>query len=193
MITDPIADFITRIRNADLAKHKTVILPSTKMSLKILHILNGQKYIDSFIQYNVWEIKNLKKKNKKKVFLPKGSPAIINCSRGPARRFAYPVDRINGSRCIYPPYINTNSLNGALLVFLSYVQKNNCKKQPKIEKLKRISKSSNQIYWKFENMPRIQDGFGLAILSTCFGIMTDEQARERHVGGEVLLATTKRI
>merc|ERR1711933_517512 len=128
MVTDPIADFITRIRNAGLAGHKTVVLPSTKMSLKILRILNGQKYIDSFIQYNVWVMENLEKK--KKVFSPNGSPAIINCSRGPARRFAYPVDRINGSRCIYPPYVNTNSLNGALLVFLSYVQKSGCKKQP---------------------------------------------------------------
>merc|ERR1711933_516648 len=135
MVTDPIADFITRIRNAGLAGHKTVVLPSTKMSLEILRILDGQGYIDSFIQYNVREMEN-----KKKVFSPKGSPAIIDCSRGPARRFAYPVDGIDGSRCIYPPYVNADSLNGALLVFLSYVQKSGCKKQPQIEKLKRISK-----------------------------------------------------
>lgn len=200
MITDPIADVITRIRNAGLAGHKTVLIPLTKMSFEILRILDSRSYIDSFMEYTEkGSLKNDMNKNNvistRNLFFCKTSVTkIINCSRGEATLFAYPVDGINASRCIFPPYISTHNLNGAFLVFLSYVQKDGCKKQPKIEKLKRISKSSRRVYWKFENMPRIQDGFGFAILTTSnFGIITDDEARKKRVGGEVLIAASRRI
>jgi ribosomal protein S8 len=207
MVTDPVADIITRIRNAGLAGHKTVVIPTTKMSFDILHILRLQNCIESFMYYGKTitnedhstgsathklvrrSLPNIPKKLGKCLESIDESDHLEGLGS-----FAYPVDGINSSRCIFPPFIESNSLNGAFLVFLSYVQKKNYKKQPKIETLKRISTSSHQIYWKFENMPRIQDGFGFAILTTSnFGIITDDEARKKRVGGEVLIAASRRV
>jgi len=213
MVTDPVADIITRIRNAGLAGHRTVVIPTTKMSFDILRILRSQNCIDSFMYYGKTITKEdhptgsathklVRRPNVPKNLRqcladfapPKASESIDESDhREGLRSFAYPVDGVNSSRCIFPPFIESNSLNGAFLVFLSYVQKKGCKKQPKIETLKRISTSSRRVYWKFENMPRIQNGFGFAILTTPFGLITDHEARQKRIGGEVLLSATRRF
>ena len=192
MIRDPIADFLTRIRNADLAKHKTVVIPLTKMSLKILQIFYSQKYIEALIKYADQDFSK-RGLNMNNVINTRN---LFFCSDINQSIAPHIIDRINGTRIVIPPCIKTNNLNGALLIFLSYVQikRRSKKKYPKIETLKRISKSSHQIYWKLENMPRIQDGFGFAILTNSrFGLITDKEARQKHIGGEVLLAATPRV
>jgi small subunit ribosomal protein S8 len=197
MVRDPIADLLTRIRNAGLAGHRTVVIPLTKMSLEILEIFYSQNYIDVLVKYADQDFskRGLNTNN----VIGTGVDGVIStknlffCSDG---RHPHVIDRTDGSRLLAPPCVNTDSLNGALLVFLSYVQKEggHKKKYPKIETLKRISKSSRRVHWKFENMPRIQDGFGFAILTTSgFGLITDCEAREKRVGGEVLLAVTRSV
>jgi len=224
MVTDPVADVITRIRNAGLAGHKTVIIPVTKFSFEILRILTSHKYVDSFVQYEYTPADLTTANKSQRRWYPQPEVAEKLCTslarppipklvrstfpstaqqrlvaRDPGLPYegfatsAYPLDGINSSRCIAPPFIESDSLNGAFLVFLSYVQKKNCKKQPKIETLKRISTSSRRVYWKFENMPRIQNGFGFAILTTPFGLITDHEARQKRIGGEVLLSATRRF
>jgi small subunit ribosomal protein S8 len=67
------------------------------------------------------------------------------------------------------------------------------RKLPLIEKLTRISKASDRIYWRASTgLPRVEGGFGLAVLSTTEGIITDDEARAKGVGGEVLFTATKR-
>jgi len=201
MTTDSIADLLTRIRNAGLARHRSVVVPLTKMSLRILQILDSENYIDSFMEYTEKEPQKTeegtyrlvfrsvlqKKVNSKNLFF-----CGTQCSKGEAKLSAYPLDGDN-LRCLFPPCISVNSLNGGLLVFLSYVRvESRGRKFPLIEELTRISKASRPVYWKFKKMPRIQGGFGLAILSTTLGLLTDVQARANHIGGEVLFSITKR-
>ena len=126
-ITDPIADMLTRIRNANSAKHKTVDIPASKMKTAIAEILFKEGYIKSF--------------------------EIIN-----------------------------NETQGIIRITLKYDEKGN----RVIDGIKRISKPGLRVYAGKEELPRVLNGLGTAIISTSKGLKTDKEAREAGMGGEVL-------
>ena len=126
--TDPIADMITRIRNASSSKHKTVDIPSSNMKLAIAKILLEEGYIKSFE-----EIKE------------------------------------------------TNN-QGVIRITIKYTEKG----KTVIDGLKRISKPGLRVYASKDELPKVLNGLGIALISTSKGIMTDKQAREAGLGGEVL-------
>ena len=125
--TDPIADMLTRIRNANNAKHKSVDIPSSNMKLAIANILLNEGYIKSF-------------------------------------------EEIEGD------------VQGIIRISLKYDEKG----ARVIEGLKRISKPGLRVYASKDELPRVLNGLGIAIISTSKGIMTDKEAREAGLGGEVL-------
>ncbi|MDR0975984.1 MAG: 30S ribosomal protein S8 [Christensenellaceae bacterium] len=125
--TDPIADMLTRIRNAIMARKESVLVPMSKMKTEIAKILQQEGYIESY--------SNTVEGNKK----------MINI-----------IFKLHGG------------------------------KQKVIQGLKRISKPGLRVYSTAHDMPRVLSGLGIAIVSTSGGIMTDKQAREKNLGGEVL-------
>ena len=125
--TDPIADMLTRIRNANSAKHKTVDLPASKMKTAIAEILFKEGYIKSF--------------------------EIIN-----------------------------NETQGIIRITLKYDEKGT----RVIDGIKRISKPGLRVYAGKEELPKVLNGLGIAIVSTSKGLKTDKEAREAGIGGEVL-------
>jgi small subunit ribosomal protein S8 len=127
MMTDPIADFLTRIRNAVRARHKVVEAPSSKLKKAIAQILLEQKFING---YEVIE----------------------------------------------------DGKQGILRIYLKYTDDG----EPAITNLVRVSKSGRRIYVGVEEIPRVLNGLGIAILSTSKGVMTDRRARKERVGGEVI-------
>lgn len=127
MYTDPIADYLTRIRNAQMARHKVVEIPASKIKKAMTEILNEKGYILSH------------------KFQGEGKDAMIK-------------------------------------IALKY----NKKSVPAIQKLKRISKPGLRKYSGANNLPRVLNGLGIAILSTSKGVMTDKEAEKENVGGEVL-------
>ncbi len=126
-ISDVIADLLTRIRNANDAKHETVDIPASNMKKAIVEILLSEGYI-------------------------KGYQMIEDGKQGMIR------------------------------VTLKYGQG----KAKVIRGLRRVSKPGLRIYANAEELPRVMNGLGVAIISTSKGIMTDKQARKANVGGEVL-------
>ena len=126
-ITDPIADMLTRIRNANSSKHKTVDIPASKMKLSIAEILLNEGYIKSFEEIN-------------------------------------------------------ETAQGVIRVTLKYDEKGT----RVIDGLKRISKPGLRVYAAKDELPKVLNGLGIAIISTSKGLKTDKQARELGVGGEVL-------
>lgn len=126
-MTDPIADMLTRVRNALAANKETVEVPASNMKKAIADILLSEGYISKV------EVKE-------------------------------------------------DGYNGILVLTLKYVGK----KKPVINSLKRVSRPGLRVYSDVENMPKVMDGLGIAILSTNKGIMTDKQAKAQNVGGEVL-------
>lgn len=126
-VTDPIADYLTRIRNAQKAGHRIVEIPASKMKKSITEILYDQGFI---LKYKFED----------------GIPGVIK-------------------------------------IALKYDNKT---KLPVIRKLGRISKPGLRKYASCEELPRIINGLGVAIISTSSGLMTDKQARTQNVGGEVL-------
>ena len=127
-MSDPIADMLTRIRNANTAKHDTVDVPSSKMKLAIADILVKECFIK---EYDVVEDGNFK----------------------------------------------------TIRITLKYGKDKN---EKIISGIKRISKPGLRIYANKEDMPKVLGGLGVAIISTNQGVITDKQARELGVGGEVL-------
>ena len=127
-MSDPIADMLTRIRNANTAKHYTVDVPSSKMKLAIADILVKEGFIK---KYDVVEDGNFK----------------------------------------------------TIRITLKYGKDKN---EKIISGIKRISKPGLRIYANKEDMPKVLGGLGVAIISTNQGVITDKQARELGVGGEVL-------
>lgn len=128
MVTDPIADYLTRVRNGIMAKHRVVEIPASNMKVAISKILLEKGYI---LNYKVVE------DNKQ---------GIIKIALK------------------YDPSTNINS----------------------ISKLIRISKPGLRKYTSAEEMPRVLNGLGIAILSTSKGVITNKEAAEMNVGGEVL-------
>ena len=127
-ITDPIADMLTRIRNANNAKHDTVDVPASNMKKAIAQILLDEGYIKNF--------------------------QIIN-----------------------------DGTQGVIRITLKYLQPG---KEKVISGLRRVSKPGLRVYAGAEELPKVLRGLGIAIVSTSKGVMTDNKAREAHVGGEVL-------
>ncbi len=127
LVIDPIADMLTRIRNANISKHENVLVPESKTKLDIAKILKEEGYITDFAQETVDGIKMLNLKLK----------------YGP-----------NGEKVI--------------------------------QGLKRISKPGLRVYANAEQLPKVLNGLGIAIVSTSKGIITDKNARKLNVGGEVL-------
>ena len=128
MITDPIADFLTRIRNAVNAKHRIVEVPASNVKKAITKILFEKGYI---LNYKFEE-------------------------EGP---------------------------QGTIKIALKY---HPVTKQPAIVTIDRVSRPGLRQYADSENLPRVMNGLGIAIISTSRGIMTDKEARNLHIGGEVL-------
>tara|TARA_Y100000739_G_C20220037_1_gene289569 strand:- start:55 stop:456 length:402 start_codon:yes stop_codon:yes gene_type:complete len=129
MYTDPISDFLTRVRNAQMAEHKLVDVPASNMKKSITKILHDKGYI-----------------------------------------LAYKFE-------------DTKNNQGNIKIALKY---NMQTKSPAIKKLVRISKPGLRKYANSTNLPRVINGLGIAILSTSKGVITDKEARNFNVGGEVI-------
>ncbi len=127
IVTDPIADMLTRIRNANQMKYKEVEVPSSKIKLEIARILKDEGFI---VDYKLEDKEN-------------NQSILINLKYGP-------------------------------------------KKERVITGLKRISKPGMRVYAKVEEIPTVLNGFGIAILSTPKGLMTNKDAKRNSLGGEVL-------
>jgi small subunit ribosomal protein S8 len=125
-LTDPIADMLTRIRNAIQQRHDVVEVPANKEKIDIARILKEEGYIANFV---------VSGDTKKTITI--------------ALRYGPNNERI-------------------------------------ISGIKRISKPGLRVYAKVDSIPRVLNGLGIAIISTSTGVMTDKQARSKHVGGEVL-------
>lgn len=126
MMSDPIADLLVRIKNANAMRHETVEVPTSKTKTAILAVLKQEGFI---------------------------------------------VD-----------YAVSEGVKSVTTVTLKYTENN----QRVIKGLKRISKPSLHVYAKSEDLPKVLNGLGVAIISTSQGIMTDKQARKLNIGGEVL-------
>ena len=126
VVTDSIADMLTRIRNANSMRYETVKIPASKVKEEIAKILKEEGFISNY---------KLEKDN----------------------------------------------VQGTLVLTLKYDNK-----QRVITGLKRISKPGLRVYAKHDEIPKVLNGLGIAIISTSKGIMTDKQAREENIGGEVL-------
>ena len=127
VMTDPIADFLTRIRNANQAKHEVLEVPASNIKKGIAEILKREGFVK-----NVEVIEDDKQ--------------------------------------------------GIIRVFLKYGQNG----ERVITNLKRISKPGLRVYSKREDVPKVLNGLGIAIISTSEGLLTDKEARQKNVGGEVI-------
>jgi small subunit ribosomal protein S8 len=128
MVTDPISDYLTRIRNAQMAGHAIVDIPASNLKKKITEILYENGYI---LKYKFEE-------------------------EGP---------------------------QGLIKIALKY---NIATREPAIRELLRISKPGLRKYAHVDSIPRVKNGLGIAILSTSKGVLTDKQARQQNVGGEII-------
>ena len=128
MYTDPIADFLTRIRNAANASHRVVEIPSSNLKKEMTKILFDQGYILSY-------------------------------------------------------KFEENKVQGKIVIALKY---DKLTKESVIKKLQRVSTPGLRQYVGADDMPRVLNGLGIAIISTSKGVMTNKQARQENVGGEVL-------
>ena len=126
MVTDPIADMLTRIRNAVQAHHETVDIPASKEKVEIAKILKNEGFITEY--------------------------------------------EVNGD------------LKKTITITLKYTKGN----QKVISGVKRISKPGLRIYAQADKLPRVLNGLGIAIIATSHGLLTDKEAKAKHVGGEVV-------
>jgi small subunit ribosomal protein S8 len=126
MMTDPISDMLTRVRNASSAKHKRVDMPVSRLKTEIARILRDNHFIHDF--------------------------KILDDGR-----------------------------HGVLRIYLKYYED-----QPVIRNVSRVSRPGRRIYKGADELPRVRNGLGLAIVSTSKGVMSDRQARSQKVGGEVM-------
>ena len=127
MITDPIADMLTRIRNANQMRYKEVEVPASKLKNEIARILKEEGFIADY-------------------------------------------------------KIKKQDVQDIIVLTLKYGEK----KERVITGLKKISKPGLRVYAKADEVPRVLNGLGIAIISTSKGVMTDKHARENNLGGEVL-------
>jgi len=127
VMTDPIADFLTRIRNANMVYRSTVEIPASRVKVALASVLKDEGFIKD---YEVIE----------------------------------------------------DNKQGIIRIYLKY----GANKERVISGLRRISKPGRRVYARKDQVPRVLGGFGIAILSTSKGIMTDKQARKLGLGGEVI-------
>ena len=125
--TDPIADMITRIRNAQLRTLNKVSIPNSKFRARILDVLKEEGYISDY------------------------------------------------------KFLTDKKNKGSLLVDLKYSNG-----LPVIKEITRVSKPGRRIYTKAESIPKIRNGLGIVIVSTSMGIMSDNDARSKNIGGEII-------
>jgi small subunit ribosomal protein S8 len=125
-MTDPVADMLTRIRNAQMAEKISVSMPSSKLKVAIAKVLKDEGYIDDFA-------------------------------------------------------IRENGAKPALDVALKYYAGS-----PVIERIERVSRPGLRVYKGKDDLPRVMNGLGIAIVSTPKGVMTDRKARAGNMGGEIL-------
>ncbi|MCL6523414.1 MAG: 30S ribosomal protein S8 [Thermoflavifilum sp.] len=128
MVTDPIADYLTRIRNAQLAGHRIVEIPASNLKKRMTEILYEKGYI---LKYK----------------------------------------------------FEDDNKQGIIKIALKYDPQT---RQPAIRMLERVSRPGLRRYAKPQDLPRVKNGLGIAIVSTSRGVMTDKEARAQHIGGEVL-------
>ena len=128
MLSDPIGDMLTRIRNANMARHTTVDMPSSKMKESIASILVKEGYVKNY-------------------------------------------------------EVITSGVKKTMRITLKYGRN---KSEKVIAGLKRISKPGLRVYANCEDIPKVLNGLGLAIVSTNKGVLTDKEARLQGIGGEVL-------
>ena len=126
---DPIADLLTRIRNANVKFKDRVDVPLSKVKLELARILKDEGFIAN-----------------------------------------------------YKSLYNGNNKRGTIRVFLKYSPTKECV----IRGIKRVSKPGLRVYGSYKDIPRVRGGFAVTILSTSQGVMTDRQAKEKKVGGEIL-------
>jgi small subunit ribosomal protein S8 len=127
VMTDPIADMLTRIRNANKMRHEKVEMPASRLKADVLAVLKKEGFI---VDYQMVK----------------------------------------------------EGVQGKIVVALKYTST----KERVIKGLKRISKPGLRVYTSVENLPKVLNGLGIAVISTSKGIMTDREARLAQVGGEVL-------
>ncbi|EKN65153.1 SSU ribosomal protein S8P [Schinkia azotoformans MEV2011] len=127
VMTDPIADMLTRIRNANMVRHEKLEIPASKLKRDIAEILKSEGFVRDV------------------------------------------------------EYIEDNK-QGIIRIFLKYGANN----ERVITGLKRISKPGLRVYAKANEVPRVLNGLGIAIVSTSSGVLTDKDARAKQVGGEIL-------
>jgi len=128
-MTDPIADYLTRLRNAIRANHRIIEIPASNLKKEITKILFDKGYISNY------------------------------------------------------KFEDSDNNQGVIKLALKY---HPVTKQSAIRELKRISKPGLRKYASNEDMPRVLNGLGIAIVSTSKGVMTDKEARQMNIGGEVL-------
>ncbi len=126
-MTDPIADMLTRIRNANMVRHEKLEVPASNMKKEIAEILKREGFV---------------------------------------RDVEYVED----------------SKQGIIRIFLKYGQNN----ERVITGLKRISKPGLRVYAKTDEVPRVLNGLGIALVSTSHGLLTDKEARAKQIGGEIV-------
>jgi small subunit ribosomal protein S8 len=126
MVTDPIADLLTRVRNAQMARHRRVDMPVSKLKMEVSRLLKENHYIHDY--------------------------KILDDGKHPVLR-----------------------------LYLKYFQD-----KPVIRELRRVSKPGLRQYVGVEEIPRVRNGLGMAMLSTSRGVMTDREARAAKIGGELL-------
>ena len=127
MVTDPIADMLTRIRNANQMRYNEVEIPASKIKLEIARILKNEGFINDY-------------------------------------------------------KVKKNNVQDIIVLYLKYGEN----KERVITGLKRISKPGLRVYVKANEVPSVLNGLGIAIISTSKGMMTDKEARQASLGGEVL-------
>lgn len=130
-VTDPVADYLTRIRNAQIAGHKVVSIPASNLKKRMTEILYDQGYI---------------------------------------LKYKFDDEEKKGTQ-------------GTIKIALKY---DKATRLPVMRTLKRVSTPGLRKYVNHNNLPRVINGLGIAIISTSKGVVTDKQARELGVGGEVL-------
>jgi small subunit ribosomal protein S8 len=126
-MTDPIADMLTRIRNAIQAQHATVTVPRSKIKKDLALILKNEGFIEGYVE-------------------------------------------------------NDQSVQGTLKLFLRY----DGSRRGIIRGIQRVSRPSRRVYVGKDSIPRVRNGLGVTILTTPRGVLTDSQARQAGVGGEVI-------
>jgi small subunit ribosomal protein S8 len=128
---DPIADMLTRIRNAQKAGHKEVVIPSSKLKMSIAHILEKENFVEK----------------------------VEKESEG-----TFEIIRIG----------------------LKYIKVSQTQKDPAIREIKRVSREGQRIYVRKEDIKKVKNGYGIAVVSTSKGVMTGRDAYRQGLGGEYL-------